>query len=304
MQNVEQTSGWAGTILHVDLTRRSIKKIDTAQYCREYIGGLGFGLKLYWDYARSDAEAFHPDSPLLFMTGPLAATPAPSASRLLVCGKSPCVFPEHFVSANLGGFFAPELKKAGYDGLMLTGRADNPVYLHIHNSEITIRCARHLWGAGNYATREALLGEHGSRSRMLSIGPAGENCTRIGIVFSDAGSCASMGFGSVMGSKNLKAVVVQGSGASRLPIPLLSKQIRQDYRAMTGEGYFHLFNKPIVLPGATVQKKVHCHGCPQGCWRSLHRSAGGSRGYPQVPDRQFLHAVGQTAARHLYRGKL
>ena len=83
MQNTTQTmNGWAGTILHVDLTRRSIKKIDTARYCREYIGGLGIGLKLYWDYARPDAEAFHPDSPLLFMTGPLAATPAPSASRL------------------------------------------------------------------------------------------------------------------------------------------------------------------------------------------------------------------------------
>ena len=125
------------------------------------------------------------------------------------------MFPEHFVSANLGGFFAAELKKAGYDGLMLTGRADNPVYLHIHNSEITIRCARHLWGRAIMPHGRALLGEHGSRSRMLSIGPAGENRTRIGIVFSDAGSCASMGFGSVMGSKNLKAVVVQGSGSGR-----------------------------------------------------------------------------------------
>ncbi len=277
MRNTTQTmNGWAGTILHVDLTRRSVKKIDTAQYCIEYIGGLGIGLKLYWDYARPDADAFHPDSPLLLMTGPLAATPAPSASRLVVCGKSPCVFPEHFVSANLGGFFAAELKKAGYDGLVVTGRADGPVYLHIQDSEITIRCARHLWGQGNYATRESLLREHGKDSRMLSIGPAGENRTRIGIVFSDAGSCASMGFGSVMGSKNLKAVVVQGSGRVGVADPAGVKAIRQAYRAMTGEGYFHLFNNPILVPGSTVQKKVHCHGCPQGCWRSLHRSAGGS----------------------------
>ena len=274
--NKESMFGWAGTILHVDLTHRSIKTIDTAQYCREYIGGLGIGLKLYWDWAYPECDAFHPDSPLLFMTGPLAATPAPSASRLLVCGKSPCVFPENFVSANLGGFFASELKKAGYDGLMLTGRADSPVYLHIHNSEITIRSARHLWGEGNYATRETLLREHGSRSHMLTIGPAGENRTRIGIVFSDAGSCASMGFGSVMGSKNLKAVVVQGSGRVGVADPDGVKAVRQAYRAMTGEGFFNLFNKPIVVPGSTVQKKVHCHGCPQGCWRSLHRSAGGS----------------------------
>jgi len=275
-QTKKALCGWAGSIAHIDLTRRSVQRIDTARYSHEYIGGLGIGLRLYWEYARADADAFHPDNPLLFMTGPLAATPAPSASRLLVCGKSPCVFPEHFVSANLGGFFAAELKKAGYDGLMLTGRADSPVYIHIHDSKITIRCARHVWGEGNYAVRETLLHEHGRRSRMLSIGPAGENQTRIGIVFSDAGSCASMGFGSVMGSKNLKAVVVQGSGSVGVADPEGLKEIRQRYRAMTGQGYFHLFNKPIVVPGSKVQKKVHCHGCPQGCWRSLHRSANGS----------------------------
>jgi aldehyde:ferredoxin oxidoreductase len=267
--------GWAGAIAHVDLSSRSVETIETARYSRDYIGGLGMGLRLYWDMARPDTDAFHPASPLLFMTGPLAATPAPSAARLLVCGKSPCVFPEQFVSANLGGFFAPALKKAGYDGLVVTGRADAPVYLHIQDGDITIRCARYLWGQGNYAVRENLLGEHGSRSRILSIGPAGENQTRIGIVFSDAGSCASMGFGSVMGSKNLKAVVVQGSGAIKVADSDAIKQIRQACRDMTGEGYFHLFEKPIVLPGATVQKKVHCHGCPPGCWRSLHRSAAG-----------------------------
>jgi aldehyde:ferredoxin oxidoreductase len=277
MQNKQQgMNGWSGTIAHVDLTKQSVTRIDSAGYCSEYIGGLGIGLKLYWDFARPACDAFHPDSPLLLMTGPLAATPAPGASRLLLCGKSPCVFPEHFVSANLGGFFAAELKKAGYDGLVLTGRAETSVYLHIHDSEITVRCARHLWGRGNYAVREALLGEHGSSSRMLSIGPAGENLTRIGIVFSDAGSCASMGFGSVMGSKNLKAVVVRGSGSVKVADPEGVKAVREVYRAMTGEGYFHLFNNPITVPGSTVQKKVHCHGCPQGCWRSLHRSAEGN----------------------------
>lgn len=276
MQNAAKTMpGWAGIIAHVDLTQRSVQTIATARYSRDYIGGLGMSLRLYRDMARPETDAFHPDSPLLFMTGPLAATPAPSASRLVVCGKSPCVFPEHFVSANLGGFIAAELKKAGYDGLVVTGRAESPVYLHIQDGTIEIRCARHLWGQGNYATRERLLRDHGSRCRMLSIGPAGENRTRIGIVFSDAGSCASMGFGSVMGSKHLKAVVVQGSGSIGVADPETVTEIRQTYRAMTGQGYFHLFNKPIVLPGATVQKKVHCHGCPQGCWRSLHRSAAG-----------------------------
>ncbi|MFC1592182.1 aldehyde ferredoxin oxidoreductase C-terminal domain-containing protein, partial [Thermodesulfobacteriota bacterium] len=168
------------------------------------------------------------------------------------------------------------LKKAGYDGLVLTGKAGAPVYLHIQDDSITIRDAGQLWGRGNYKTREMLQAEHGSSCSIVSIGPGGESRTRIGILFSDAGSCASMGFGSVMGAKNLKAVAVQGSGSVQVADSDGIRQIRERVRAMTGEGYFHLFDNPIMLPGSTVVKRIHCQGCPRGCWRALHRSAGGS----------------------------
>jgi len=268
--------GWAGNILHVDLTTRKIQTIDTARYSRSFIGGLGMGIKLYWDTAPGNVDAFHPDNPLIFMTGPLAGTPAPSAPRLSVCGKSPCVYPETFVSANLGGFFAPELKKAGFDGLVITGKADKPVYLNISGSGPAVKDAAHLWGSGNRKTCEILRDAHGDRTRILSIGPAGENRTRIGIVFSDAGSSASMGFGSVMGSKNLKAVAVHGSGTIPAADPETITKIRERIKKMTGEGYFHLFENPIKHPDSTVIKKIHCHGCPRGCWRTLHKSAGGN----------------------------
>ncbi len=268
--------GWAGKILQVDLSERKITRLETGTYSERFIGGLGIGEKIYWDRAPQWIDAFHPDNPLIFMTGPLAATPAPSAPRLLVCGKSPCIYPETFVSANMGGFFAAELKRAGFDGLVITGRAESPVCISVQDDQVEFKDARHLWGLGNVKTRAVLQEECGTDRGMLSIGPAGENQTRIGIIFTDAGSSASMGFGSVMGAKKLKAVIVKGSGTIPVADPAKIRQIRQRLRAMTGEGYFHLFGSPIMLPGSKVVKKIHCHGCPQGCWRSLHKSAGGS----------------------------
>ncbi len=268
--------GWAGKIIHADLSNRTVRFIDTLEYAAHYIGGIGIGERLYWDMAPEGVDAFHSDNPLIMMTGPMAATPVPSGPRLSVCGKSPCIYPETFVNANLGGFFAADLKKAGYDGIVLTGKADTPVYLDIHDDSVTIRDAAHLWGKGNYAARDILKRDLGKGMRSITIGPGGENRSRYGILFSDAGSSASMGFGSVMGSKNVKAVTVRGSKAITTADPETITSLRKRYKEMTGEGYYHLFNNPIMLPGSKVVKKVHCHGCPQGCWRSLHQSAGGS----------------------------
>ncbi len=268
--------GWAGKILHIDLGSQNVTRLDTEAYAQQFIGGLGIGEKLYWDMAPPGVDPFHSDNPLILMTGPLAATPAPSAPRLVACGKSPCIYPETFVNANMGGFIAAELKKAGYDGLVLTGKAEKPVYITIEDGRVEIKDAAHVWGQGNTKTREMLHDELGTKWRLLTIGPAGENMSRIGILFTDAGSSASMGFGSVMGSKNLKAIAVRGTGSITVADPEKIKEIRRRFKSMTGEGYFHLFNNPIKLPGSEVVKRVHCHGCPQGCWRSLHRSAGGS----------------------------
>jgi aldehyde:ferredoxin oxidoreductase len=269
--------GWAGQILHISLSDRKVTPLETETYSKNFIGGLGVGEKLYWDMARRGYDAFHPENPLILMTGPLAATPAPSAARLVVCGKSPCIYPETFVSANLGGFFAPELKRAGYDGIVVQGKADRPVFIDINDHTVTINNASHLWGQGNLRTREELKRELGNKVRILSIGPGGENRTRIGIIFSDVGSSASMGFGSVMGAKNLKAITVKGNNTIPVASPDRIHKIRKRFQAMTGEGFFNLFGNPIMLPGSTIEKKVHCHGCPQGCWRTIHQSAGGSR---------------------------
>jgi len=125
---VKDICGWAGEILKVDLSEGKTVILSTADYIGRFLGGIGIGEKIYWDESSPGLEAFHPDNPLIFMTGPLAATPAPSASRLVVCGKSPCIYPETFVFSSLGGFFPAALKKAEYDGIVIKGKADRPVY--------------------------------------------------------------------------------------------------------------------------------------------------------------------------------
>lgn len=268
--------GWTGKILDIDLTERKISTLYTEEYSKRFLGGIGIGEKIYWDEGSPELNAFHPINPLILMTGPLAATQAPAAPRIVACGKSPCIYPETFVSASLGGFFPAELKKAGYDGIIIKGRADRSVYLNIENEKIEIRDASHLWGLTNSKTHHTIRNEVGEKVRILSIGPGGENGSRIGIIFTDVAGSGSMGFGSVMGSKNLKAIAAKGTGTIPVADAGKIKLIRKKLKEMTGQGYYNLDGIPITLPGTEVIKKIHCHGCPQGCSRSLQRNASGA----------------------------
>ncbi len=270
--------GWAGKILKVDLSERKITAVETADYAERFIGGMGIGEKLYWDKARAGMPADDPQSPLLFMTGPLAATPAPSAPRLVICGKSPALYPEIFNSASLAGSFTAELKRAGYDGIMVTGRASQPLYLTISNEAAELKDAAHLWGCTNSTTRQLLREMWGEKTRCLTIGPGAESASRIGTIATDGGGNGSRGFGSLMGSKQLKAIAVSGSKKIAVADPDKISAIRNQVREMRGEGFFNLYGTPLSLPGVQVVKQVHCQGCPQGCWRTLHRSPSGEEG--------------------------
>lgn len=275
---MKKICGWAGKILRVDLSERKLTEIATDEYSERFIGGIGIGQKFYWDEASPELDAFHPDSPLMLMAGPLAATLAPSAPRLVACGKSPAMCPEVFNSASLGGSFAAELKKAGYDGIVIRGQASRPLYLTISNEKAELKDAGHLWGLTNSEAQTLIQKAHGKQVKYLSIGPGAENGSRIGTIATDAGGSGSRGFGSLMGSKTLKAIVAKGS--KRVPVadPERIKQIRKQMKAMIGEGFFNLYGTPLSLPGVEVVKKVHCQGCPQGCWRTLQRSPSGKEG--------------------------
>jgi aldehyde:ferredoxin oxidoreductase len=298
---MEELFGWVGKILKVDLNEEKTTILQTSDYIDRFIGGIGIGEKIYWDESSPELEAFSPSNPLVFMTGPLAATPAPSTSRIAVCGKSPSIYPETFVHASLGGFFATGLKKAGYDGILIKGKADKPVYINIENDKVEIKDASHLWGSTNSKTHHIIQKEAGGNPRLLSIGPGGENCTRIGTVSGDVTGSASMGFGSVMGSKNLKAIAAMGSNTVPVADRKQVELIRKKFKAMTGDGYYHLFGTPTTFPGSGVEfvKKFHCHGCPQGCWRSIFRSPSGEEGVRECVAGGFYKMLDMKLHGHL-----
>ncbi|MCF8113166.1 MAG: hypothetical protein K9K21_04845 [Desulfotignum sp.] len=204
--------GWTGSILHVDLSDSAVTRLDSLTYADKYLGGRGIATRLYWEMVKPEARALAPDNHLIFMTGPLGATGAQGASRFVVAGKSPMVLPEGFCYGNLGGYFGPCLKRAGFDGLVITGRAHRPVYLHIDDSGAQIRDAANLWGQGVSAVQQRLKDIHGDSTRMITTGVAGENRCRSANIMTDNEGSATGGFGAVMGSKHLKAIAVNGSG--------------------------------------------------------------------------------------------
>jgi aldehyde:ferredoxin oxidoreductase len=201
---------WAGHILKVNLTSGEIQLEDTESLVGNFIGGRGFGQNILFETLAPEVSPLDLESVIVFATGPLTGTLAPGSSRLSISGKN--ALTGGIGSSNVGGHFAPELKYAGFDGLIVEGRSDKPVYLLIKNKGAAIKSAAHLRDNTTWETEEALRNEHGRRLRVLSIGPAGERESLAACIIVDkvhaAGRC---GFAAVMGSKNLKAVAVQGS---------------------------------------------------------------------------------------------
>ncbi len=201
--------GYAGAILKVDLSDGKVSELDTSLYTDRFLGGRGIAAKIYWDETSPETGALDPDNCLICITGPLAGFTRFAGCRWQICGKSPAMEPESFSYANLGGSWGAWLKYAGYDGLVVKGRADSPVYLMIEDGRVEIRDAAFLWGRTTIKAQEVLQAELGRDVRVLTIGPAGENLVSFSTVLAAEGASGSSGFGSVMGSKNLKAVVVK-----------------------------------------------------------------------------------------------
>ena len=122
-------NGWAGKILHVNLSHSELTELPTQPYAELYLGGRGIASRIYWETVAPTIKAFDPENRLIFMTGPLVATGARGASRLAVAAKSPMVLPEGYCYGSIGGFIGPELKKAGFDGVVISGCAAKPLYL-------------------------------------------------------------------------------------------------------------------------------------------------------------------------------
>ena len=205
--------GWTGTILRVDLTEGKIVKEKTPEdLAINFLGGEGFGVKWLYDEVAPGTSPFDPKMIFVVGIGPLNGTLCPSSGRLELITKSPLT--GILGDCNAGGSFAPELKFAGYDSLIVQGKAKRPVYLWIDDDEVEIRDASHLWGMKDkYEFSKRLKEEIGDPNvQIMDIGIAGENKVAYAAVFVNLSrAAASTGIGSVMGSKNLKAIAVRGT---------------------------------------------------------------------------------------------
>ncbi|MCA1959645.1 MAG: aldehyde ferredoxin oxidoreductase family protein [Desulfomonile sp.] len=203
--------GNTGTIIGVDLSEGRVDKINPPEeWYLCYVGGSGLAAKYFWERGDLEADPLSPEAMLLFMNGPFAGLKLSGASRSSVGGRSPLT--GHWGDSSCGGYFAPELRYAGYDGIVITGRADKPSLILIEDERASIEDASDFWGLGIGETNRGLKERYGKNHRTLVIGPAGENLVKYAAILNEGHHAfGRAGFGAVMGSKNLKGIVVRAT---------------------------------------------------------------------------------------------
>jgi len=212
--------GWTGRNLRVDLTTGRISIEPSLDLGQRYIGARGVAARIAWDEIPPGTMPFDAENRLVIGVGPLTGTSAPNSSRTTICSLSPQAYPyEWFSYSSIGGFWGPMLKYAGYDAIIIQGRSPKPVYLLIDDDHVELKDAGDLWGRGILETQRQIISEI-KGARVLAIGQAGENLSRIAIIGTGTGSAAGQGgFGAVMGAKRLKAVAVRGTGGVPIAHP-------------------------------------------------------------------------------------
>ncbi|OGO26889.1 MAG: hypothetical protein A2W33_04640 [Chloroflexi bacterium RBG_16_52_11] len=299
-------------ILKVDLTSRKSEIISIpTSWEVDYLGGASLAARMLYDHLKPELDPLSPEAPLLFMTGPLTGTYGPAVGRFVIAARSPAT--GLWGESNCGGFWGPELRFAGFDGLWITGRADAPIYLWMNDQGIEMRDAKHLWGQDTYSTQSAIQQElAGGQPRVAVIGPAGEALIPYSVILTDHGRVAGRtGMGAVMGSKYLKAIAVEGNGkAPVVDLPVYAKLrsesnrlLREDmvtkvakelgtasvadYLDYLGEmpkRYFQsdLLEGTVNISGSNIAESIlvgvsACHACVIACGRVVSLGDGTKR---------------------------
>ena len=293
-----------GRILRINLSSGKISKESLDEsLARNFLGGRGIATKILYDELPAGTDPLSPENKLIFAAGPLTGTSAPTGGRYMVITKGP--LNGAIASSNSGGFFGKEFKTAGYDLIIFEGKAEKPVYVWIKDDEVEIRDASDLWGKNTHETTDILMERIGdSKAKVACIGPAGEKLSLIACIINDKHRAAGRtGVGAVMGSKNLKAVVVRGTGRVELAD---ADKFREAQKASMGKirenpttsqglpaygtavlvnvinenGLFPTRNfQTGVFEGASkisgetladmyLTKNTHCFACPIGCGRA------------------------------------
>lgn len=231
------TYGWTGNVLRVDLSAGTIARepldMDAA---REYIGCRGLGTYYYIKEIPKIVDPFSNENKIIFAAGPLTGTMGTSTGRFQVVSRSPLT--GTIGASNSGGYFGPELKYAGYDMIIFEGKSPKPVYLYINNDEVSLRDASGVWGKDTHEATDALVAATDPEAKVTCIGPAGERMALLANLMNDKHRAPGRGgLGAVMGSKNLKAVVVRGTGGVKVADkPAFLKAVKQSRDLLAANG--------------------------------------------------------------------
>lgn len=249
-------NGFWNRVLRVDLsTGKTWEEHPTDEFFRQHVGGRSFIAHYLLKEVAGDTDPLGPDNRLIFMAGPVTGTPLPGAGRHSVGGKSPLT--GGFGEAEAGGFWGAELKHAGYDGIVIQGKAEKPVYLWIDENTVEIRDAAHLWGKKTGDVEDAIRADHGDRLiRIAQTGIAGENLVKYALVVNDLNECAGRtGMGAVMGSKNLKAIACRGKKQVPMADPKKIREVAMWVRDTMDENHynFHHYGTGAAMVGKHLE---------------------------------------------------
>jgi len=246
--------GYSGKILRVELTTKQVNiEPLNMELARSYLSGRGLAGRILTDEVSSNADALSPENKLLFATGVLTGTGIPTSRRFMAVTKSPVH--GRLAFSNFGGHWGAQLKFAGYDVVILEGKAAHPVYIVIRDSFVEIRDATHVWGKDVFTAMDTIKQEIGDLSaKTLTIGPAGENLSLMAVLVDDFHHAAGRnGVGAVMGSKNVKALMVRGTRRVGVADPVDLKRVL--------DGTFKTMTRAINRRG----KNDDCYRCPFIC---------------------------------------
>jgi len=322
--------GYTGKILRVDLGKKTYKEeAVTEELVRNYLGGAGFAIKYLYDEVKPGTPALDPANRLIFALGPLTATGASCASRMAVVAKSPLTGAVGMALA--GGEFPTELKRAGYDMLIIQGRAERPTYISVKEGEVKFRSAEKFSGMMTTDTQLFIKEELGDLNyRIACVGPAGEKGVPLACIVNERRAAGRKGLGAVMGSKNLKAIAVRGHKKPDIADAEAFKKARQTMNkamkaspvlytefakagtpmivdAMSEMGIFSIKNwsatgQVNMIPGlgrqaqdTAIITRAHCHDCPVGCSQVKLVTSGPYAGYlSEGPEFESTYSLGST----------
>jgi len=320
------TKGYAGKILYIDLSKEGVKTKETNEkLARNYFGGVGFGAKILYEEVKPKADPLSPDNILIITAGPISGLSFMGAGRTTFVSKSPLT--NGWMHSNMGGSFAAHMKFAGYDTIVIKGKASEPVMIKIDDENVEILPAEELWGKGAIGAQKIFKEKYGKEYDTFAIGPAGENLVRYAcIIGSGARAAGRGGLGGVMGSKNLKLVAVKGSKKVEIADPEGFKEFRKGFTKKITQKLvnYTLYGTPIIVNpineihgglgtrnwqeetfngahkiSGEVLKEKHfvrntaCFGCPVACgkvFRSLRNPEITSEG----PEYESIYALGSA----------